>query len=273
MRILSATLVLVLALSLIMPVAAYANEIIVTINGQRVDFADQEPIIMDGSTLVPLRGVFETLGFDVNFDNSTRTAILVGSQGSIYNNYEFRVPIGSSHFELNGQKFQLDVPAQIINGRTMLPMRPLLERVGINVDWNYATRTVIIESESPPYRLPGMTHEQIMDTLIGTWVVLETDMPGGYYFSSFTLNAPDIGDMHLGGDGEVVIGADRQRISWMINVYRDLLISFPDALTYNSIEDLNADSLTIFHNGFVIEFTEGLAPHFAPHRAVYTRVR
>jgi len=266
MRILSAALVLILALSLIMPAAIYAGELSVTIDGQRVDFVDQEPIIVDGRTLVPLRGVFEALGFDVDFDNNTRTAILTGSQGSLYSYYELRVPIGSSYFELNDRSFHLDVPAQIINGRTMLPIRHLLEQIGFNVDWDGATGTVIIVS-CPVYR---MSHEEIADSLIGTWIVLESDMLDEYHFSSFTFNAPIA---HLGGDGEVVIGADRQRIDWMINAYRDLLISFPDALTYNIIEGLNGDSLTLFHNGFVIEYVEGLALHFEQHRAVYTRVR
>jgi len=267
MRILSAALVLVLALSLIMPVVIYATEVSVTIDGQRVEFVDQEPIIVDGRTLVPLRGVFEAIGFDVDFDNNTRTAILTGSQGSLYSYYELRVPIGSSYFELNDRGFHLDVPAQIINGRTMLPIRHLLEQIGFNVDWDGATGTVIIVS-CPVYR---MSHEGIADSLVGRWIVLESDMPDGYHISSFTLNAstPD----YLRGDGEVVIGTDRQQITWMINAYRDLLIGFPDALTYNTIEDLNADSLTLLHNGFVIEFVEGIAPHFEPHRAVYTRVR
>jgi len=255
-----------LVLNLIMPVVLYANEISVTINGHQVDFADQEPVIVDGRTLVPVRGVLEALGFDVDFDNNTRTVVLVGSQGSPYSNYEFRVLIGSSHFELNSQNFQLDVPAQIINGRTMLPIRPLLERIGFSVDWNGATRTVIIES--PPSPFAEMTREQMIDNLVGTWAVLESDMPEGHHFSSFTLNAPNI-DM---GDGEFVTGVNRQRIYWLINAYGDLVIFFPDDLeqriNYYSIVDLSSNSATLSHNTFE-RHVEGLAPY----RAVYTRVR
>jgi len=42
------------------------DTISVTINGEAVSFTDQEPVIIDGRTLVPVRGVFEALGFDVS---------------------------------------------------------------------------------------------------------------------------------------------------------------------------------------------------------------
>jgi len=254
---------------LLTPVTMQAREILVTIDGMAVDFQGQPPTIVDGRTLVPVRGVFEALGFEVDFDNNTRTAILVGSQGSPYSNYEFRVPIGSSYFELNGQSFQLDVPAQIINGRTMLPIRHLLEQIGFSVDWHNEIRQVIIQSPSPIAR---MSHEEIFDSLIGTWIVQESDMPGGHHFSSFTFDAYT-DDIHmLRGHGEVVIGAERQRIFWMLNAYRDFLFSFLDdpekPLMYNPIIDLNADSVTLFHNA-AAEDVDVLTPH----TAVYVRVQ
>lgn len=43
---------------------------------------------------------------------------------------------------VNGQKLASDVPAQIINGRTMVPLRAIFEALGATVDWNDATKTV-----------------------------------------------------------------------------------------------------------------------------------
>jgi len=110
----------------------------VTINEEHVVFADQTPVIIDGRTLVPVRGVFEHLGFVVSWDGDTQTAILVS------NDYEVRITIGSYVFTSNGEEFMLDVPAQIINSRTMVPIRLPLESVGIEVDWDDATMTVIV---------------------------------------------------------------------------------------------------------------------------------
>ncbi|MDR2183246.1 MAG: copper amine oxidase N-terminal domain-containing protein, partial [Clostridiales bacterium] len=121
------------------PAIAYANDNIgVTIDGQPVVFAGQPPAIVDGRTLVPVRGVFEQLGFDVNWDGATRRAIL--TRGGT----EVVIPVGSAAFTVNGARHGLDVPAQIIGGSTMLPIRDVLESVGYAVGWDDATRTVVI---------------------------------------------------------------------------------------------------------------------------------
>ena len=118
----------------------YANEIIVTIDDQRVIFEGQSPVIVEGRTLVPVRGVFEMLGFDVEWEPTTRTAILTNES------YEVRIQIGQAVFYTNGVAYQLDVPAQIIGGSTMVPLRLPLESVGYYLDWVGSTRTVLISS-------------------------------------------------------------------------------------------------------------------------------
>jgi len=137
-RIFSVMMALILILALIPTTVVHANDIRVTINGQQVFFPDQQPTIVDSRTLVPVRGVFEALGFEVDWDGETSTAILER------HDYTLLIPIGSPTFTTNGVVHTLDVPAQIIGGRTMLPIRFPLESVGYEVDWDGATRTVII---------------------------------------------------------------------------------------------------------------------------------
>ena len=121
----------------------YAETIGVNINGMAVVFADQTPVIVDGRTLVPVRGVFEELGFEVDWNPDTRTAILESADFLVL------IPIDSEVFTTNGEEFTLDVPAQIINGRTMLPIRAVVASVGYDVDWDSHTRTVLITSPEP----------------------------------------------------------------------------------------------------------------------------
>jgi len=134
---------------------AFANDNIrVLIDGQEVSFTDQQPVIVDGRTLVPIRDVFEAMGFDVSFDEDTATAMLSDSDG-IFN---IAVEIGSPHFSLgifspympvgHAVIIPLDVPAQIIGGRTMLPLRQVLESVGYKLDWDEETQTVLITPAS-----------------------------------------------------------------------------------------------------------------------------
>ena len=119
------------------------DTISVTIGNTPVNFADQAPTIVDGRTLVPVRGVFEALGFEVDWDPNTNTAIITNAD------YDIRITIGSDIFTTNGVEHTLDVPAQSIGGRTMVPIRLPLESVGIEVDWDGATSTVVIATPQP----------------------------------------------------------------------------------------------------------------------------
>jgi len=134
-------LTLVLGFAAVTPGLVYANDRIdVTIDGQAVVFPDQQPVIIDGRTLVPAAGVFQALGFDVAWNRDTRQAILTRANDVIV------ITIDSATFTINGASRTLDVPAQIIGGRTMLPLRAVLESVGYNLDWNRSTQTVVITS-------------------------------------------------------------------------------------------------------------------------------
>ncbi|OPX91366.1 MAG: hypothetical protein A4E53_00711 [Pelotomaculum sp. PtaB.Bin104] len=55
----------------------------------------------------------------------------------------------------DGRELHPDTPPQIINDRTFLPLRFVAETLGINVEWDAATRTVIMTSPEnmPPYSL------------------------------------------------------------------------------------------------------------------------
>jgi len=135
-------MVLVLSVSMVLgasPVLAN-NGITVEVDGQRVIFADQEPVIVDGRTLVPVRGVFETLGYEIGWEGSTQTVTLSNVA------YTVIIRVGSQTFTTNGISYTLDVPAQIINGRTMLPLRAVLESVGCALEWDGANQRVIVSS-------------------------------------------------------------------------------------------------------------------------------
>ncbi|TLM99137.1 copper amine oxidase N-terminal domain-containing protein, partial [bacterium] len=53
-----------------------------------------------------------------------------------------------------------DAPPQIVNGRTMVPARPLAEALGANVAWDDANRTVVVTggvyTDGTPTDLPAV---------------------------------------------------------------------------------------------------------------------
>jgi len=142
-RLCSAVLTLLLAAGIFAPTNLAAGEITVTVDGEAVSFPNQQPAIIDGRTLVPVRGVFEHLGFEVDWDQPTLTATLTGADHTVL------ITANAAAFTTNGQAFALDVPAQVIHGSTMLPIRAVMESVGYYVDWDDATSTVIISSTRP----------------------------------------------------------------------------------------------------------------------------
>ena len=140
-RILHYFLALMLVLALVPAATVSANDTIsVTIDGQPVVFADQAPTIVDGRTLVPVAGVFQALDFDVQWNGEARQATLTQADNVVV------ITIDSGTFTVNDANHALDVPAQIIGGRTMLPIAAVLRSVGYGVDWDGATRTVLITS-------------------------------------------------------------------------------------------------------------------------------
>ncbi len=109
-------------------------------NGKRISFHSyaQNPEILEGRTLVPLRSIFEAMGADVEWDGATSTA--TAKRGATTVN----IQIGANSIYKNGQAISVDVPAQLLNGRTMVPARVIAEAFGADVQWNGNGRTVII---------------------------------------------------------------------------------------------------------------------------------
>ena len=99
---------------------------------------DVPPTIIDGRTLVPLRAIFEALNADVVWDNNTKT--VTGSKGST----TVVLKINSKTAQVNGKNTLLDVPATIVDGRTMVPARFIAESLGQKVGWAENLRTVLI---------------------------------------------------------------------------------------------------------------------------------
>ena len=122
--------------------ACFAQDITVTLNGQAIDFADQAPEIVEGRTLVPLRAIFEALGASVEWDQATKTVT------SSMDDVTIKLTIGDNTLYRNDEGVTLDVAAQILNGRTMVPARAIAEAYGVGVQWDAATRTVVLTKET-----------------------------------------------------------------------------------------------------------------------------
>ena len=106
-------------------------------NGNILGF-DVPPIIEDGSTLVPMRFLFEQMGADVEWDSETQTAT------ATLDNKAVTFSIDNVNARINNKPAKMDVPARLVNGKTMVPLRFLSENMGYDVDWDADSRTAIV---------------------------------------------------------------------------------------------------------------------------------
>lgn len=126
--------------------AADAQQISVVVNDNAVNF-DQPPVIDDGRTLVPVRAVTEALGALVDWDQSSGTVTARRDKTDI------TLTVGSDTAYINGNITELDVPAKIVNERTLVPLRFIAEGFGCYVGWKDSTKTVYIaDGENMPCR-------------------------------------------------------------------------------------------------------------------------
>lgn len=105
-------------------------------------FAGQPFIDAAGRTQVPFRQTMETFGCTVSWEEQSNTAIATKDGVTV------KVPIGQSYVYRNQQKIQNDTKAMIVDGRTYLPIRVVLESFGASVSWNEKTSTVVVSTKN-----------------------------------------------------------------------------------------------------------------------------
>lgn len=100
----------------------------VSVNDKIVEF-DVAPVIEEDRTLIPIRMVSEELACDVVWDSEN-------SRVEIKNNDDtLELFIGKQQYLKNGIEKQMDVPAKVTDGRTLVPLRLVAEELGCTVRW------------------------------------------------------------------------------------------------------------------------------------------
>ena len=115
----------------------------VSLNGQKVAF-DQPPVNKKDRILVPIRAIFEEMGYILYWDGETRTA------HAIKENNIISIQIGNKmiFYTIDGVSgvYECDVAPQIVTGRTLIPLRGIAESAGCLVEWDETSNTVEIIS-------------------------------------------------------------------------------------------------------------------------------
>lgn len=123
------------------------NDVVtVTVDNEAVVFEDQQPVIIEGHTLVPVRAVFEKAGATVAWDQPTQTATISNDE------YVVTIKYGDSVMYRNGVAIELEQPADVINNRTMIPVRAIAEAMNYAVTWDGHHSLILVSTTGKPYR-------------------------------------------------------------------------------------------------------------------------
>ena len=126
-------------------------------NDEVISF-DVEPIIENGRTLVPMRAVFEAMGCAVYYSADDGKQIISARRG----NDNLLLTIGENKMYFNSEEKELDVPAKIKDGRTLVPLRAISEAFECEVHWYGDTKTIYIYSPANAY---SVCAEKIEETI------------------------------------------------------------------------------------------------------------
>ncbi len=111
------------------------------VNGQKVSIDGDRataPVILNNRTMLPIRAVIESLGGSVIWNEAARGVNITLDNNNIY------LTLDSALAYVNGEQKWLDVAPTSINGRTMLPIKFVMDNLGGSVIWNATTGTVTI---------------------------------------------------------------------------------------------------------------------------------
>ncbi|MBE5041053.1 copper amine oxidase N-terminal domain-containing protein [Ructibacterium gallinarum] len=164
----------------------------VQVNGQVLGF-ETPPVTESDRTLVPMRFLFEQLGAEVTWDEGTQTAT-----AAIAAEPDTQIPVQSKSVSfaidnttatVNGAEAVMDVPARLVNDKTMVPLRFLSENLGYLVSWNEETNTATV-IDPAEFSADKTEHPELSETTQQHYVIYQE----GYRNGRIELAMFDIAD-------------------------------------------------------------------------------
>lgn len=220
-------LIIALAFTVLFAFTVSASEnIYVYMNDDYLEF-DVPPQVINGRTIVPVRTIFENLGAKVDWNNDTQTITSTKGTTTVV------MQIDNYTMKVNGSNIAMDTPPQIVDGRTLVPVRAVAEAFGNRVMWDDETSTVII-SDLLYFKTPDDAH-----TYLANWL-----LNNGKVFSEYVYVQLD-----LSSDG------DNIKISYYPNHGNISLnfCSFDGSLVELTTVSLEKSGNTIYTSGYKSE--------------------
>lgn len=138
---------LLLGFATVLPTTAQTNKLLELYIGDTTAYVntapvklDSPPVIQNSRTLVPVRFISEQMGAKVTWNDVKRQVTIAQGTKTII------LTINSNKVLVNGKTVTIDVPAKIINSRTMVPVRFVSEQLGYKVKWDPVSYRVLVSN-------------------------------------------------------------------------------------------------------------------------------
>jgi len=233
---------------------AVADDYTLIFNGVEVSFTDENPpVIVDGSTLLPLRFLFDLMNVDetgdLEWDPGYRQVTI------IFDETEARLWIGNTHTVINGVDTPIGGAAPILfNDRTYVPLPFLAQTFDMTVGWDSASRTASLIDNTKLDRIMELVEASAPKELED--LRMSMDLSGDMSVTVSFMGENEEVDMTLEStmridltetfshatvtivaEGETVVTEQFDDGEWLYTVVEDVVIKMPSMLA--QMDDLN----------------------------------
>ena len=121
--------------------------------------------IQNDRTMVPLRFVSENLGAEVLWENGWNYCYVKKDDKQI------KITFNSADIEVGDEIITYDAPVQVVEDRTMVPLRFISEELGYNVHWNEPNQLVVISPTDNPWKKDREAELSLLSEILVTYLL------------------------------------------------------------------------------------------------------
>ena len=218
-------------------------------DGEEVSFR-VAPRFYNNRLVVPVRPFLEALGAPIGWDHE-RGAVSTAWEGE-----NIVLFINQAMIEINGEVMEVDTPAVVVAGATMIPLRLVSELFGLQVNWDGEAGVVEVESKnSVPFQKVKEVYDLPAEVIQWVNIFKSENVNAMLEFDSRLYILSALGWKSSGGYDVQIKRITQEDTAWRVNVeMREPLpgqasiqvISYPYDLVYLDLTAVGRPSAVVF---------------------------
>ena len=194
-RVLTCFLTVAMLIIMSTPLVFAADQVRIIDQGSFLE-SEVSPQIINGRTMVPMREIFENV-----FDCSVEWNAAEKSITAVYPDttpITIQMKIGDQTMYVNGKAVLIDVPPQIVSGRTLVPLKAISSSLGIGIGYDSAQKIVVLGvATDDPQKVVAINAQDHTDIPLAQPTAQKTDMYDDIdLLKLYTVPSPDAGYMY-----------------------------------------------------------------------------